>query len=226
LKITAKNAARPWGFTLVELLTVVAIIAVLATLLTSTLGSAKRKARKTASVSNLRQISLAFHLYRDDHLKRPPDYRAMADGKYLNARVLLCPEDRAFQNWAGLIEGSAESRNFMGIPRADFESPALVDLPHSYFKAFHLEREQWDEIERDPLGGVAACQLHGIGRQEMDSGPLLTAYQGLVLRALKDGSVISRQVFWNDPGADVVSVAPTILGGPSPLPLFLDPPTE
>ena len=125
MKITTKNAARPWGFTLVELLTVIAIIAVLATLLTATLGSAKRQARKTASISNLRQIAIAFDLYRDDHAQRPPGYRAMAEGKYLSQRALICAEDKTFENWAGLIEDGGPSRSSIGIPGFESRAPGI-----------------------------------------------------------------------------------------------------
>lgn len=208
-----------------ELLTVVAIIGVLATLLTATLSSAKRKARKTASISNLRQISLAIDLYSDDHTKRPPGYLAMIEGKYLAARSLICAEDRTFQNWAGLIEGGEFSRNLIGIaPGAD--APLVQqEPPHSYFKSFHLDPDRWDVIQRDPLGGVAACQLHGIGRQEQESGPQLSAYQGLVLRALKDGSVISRQVFWQEMATSSITLpaSPSFTWGLATFPLFIDP---
>jgi prepilin-type N-terminal cleavage/methylation domain-containing protein len=217
LIISAKNAARPWGFTLIELLTVIAIIAVLATLLTATLSSAKRKARKTASISNLRQISLAVDLYRDDHHKRPLTYRAMVDEKYLVARALICAEDRLYANWAGEIETSASAgRNFVTFPGAETAPEIALDLPHSYFKSFHLETEIWDLIEKNPLGVVAACQLHGIGRQSKEMLPTLYAYEGLVLRALKDGSVISRQIFWQQPSSDVANAAPSASLNQSP----------
>jgi prepilin-type N-terminal cleavage/methylation domain-containing protein len=226
LRLSAKNAARPWGFTLIELLTVIAIIAVLATLLTATLSSAKRKARKTASVSNLRQISLALDLYRDDHQARPTNYLAMVEQKYLNARALICAEDRLYQNWAGLIENGNQSRS-VAFPGIDVAENLTFDLPHSYFKSFHLEPDLWEPIEKHPLGGVAACQLHGIGRQSSEMTPMLYAYQGLVLRGLKDGSVISRQVFWQDSSSGFVTAAPTgappFDSGSSPMQLFLDP---
>jgi prepilin-type N-terminal cleavage/methylation domain-containing protein/prepilin-type processing-associated H-X9-DG protein len=55
------------GFTLVELLVVVAILAVLAALLLPALAGAREKSRQGACVSNLRQIGLAARLYMDDH---------------------------------------------------------------------------------------------------------------------------------------------------------------
>src|ERR1041385_7155265 len=83
------------GFTLVELLTVIAIIAVLATLLMTTFSSVKRRAREVVCTSNLHQIGLALHLYLDDLIKRPDDLVTLASSKYCgDARILSCPADR------------------------------------------------------------------------------------------------------------------------------------
>ncbi|MHC1766584.1 MAG: prepilin-type N-terminal cleavage/methylation domain-containing protein [Verrucomicrobiia bacterium] len=54
------------GFTLVELLVVIAIIAILAALLAPALSSAKDSGRKAVCLSNLRQVGLAIHIYADD----------------------------------------------------------------------------------------------------------------------------------------------------------------
>ena len=233
MKGLPKNAARPWGFTLVELLTVIAIIAVLATLTSATLVNAQRKGRKAVSTSNLRQIAVAFNIYVDDHSKRPATFREMTRSKYVSEAVLLCPEDRIHRNWAGLLEAQDSGRMpdpIVLLPGTDApttEQPQESDVPHSYFKSFDYLDRIWQPIERSAMGGIAACQLHGIGRQNKDVPPTLGDYQGLVLRALKDGSVVTRQVFF--PKAD--DVGPTMnpgygstnAPGSSQLPLFLDP---
>jgi len=58
--------ARP-GFTLVELLVVIAIIAILASLLLSALSAAKIQAKAIACTSNLRQLQLAWMSYTHDN---------------------------------------------------------------------------------------------------------------------------------------------------------------
>lgn len=55
------------GFTLLELLMVIAVIALLASLLTPALGKAKRRARLIEEMSSARQLILAMQMYGDDH---------------------------------------------------------------------------------------------------------------------------------------------------------------
>lgn len=61
-------SARP-GFTLVELLVVLAIIAVVASLLLPALARAREAAHATRCTSNLRQLGLATQLYWDDYAR-------------------------------------------------------------------------------------------------------------------------------------------------------------
>ena len=58
---------RILGFTLIELLVVIAIIAILAALLLAGLGRAKSQAKTVACINNLRQLSLAWLMYGEDH---------------------------------------------------------------------------------------------------------------------------------------------------------------
>jgi prepilin-type N-terminal cleavage/methylation domain-containing protein len=60
------------GFTLVELLVVIAVIAILAALLFPVFRSAKDRARRTACVNNLRQINLGLRMYSDESSDKAP----------------------------------------------------------------------------------------------------------------------------------------------------------
>jgi prepilin-type N-terminal cleavage/methylation domain-containing protein/prepilin-type processing-associated H-X9-DG protein len=90
------------NFTLIELLIVIAIIAILAAMLLPALNKAREKARSSSCLSQIRQISTAMMIYKDDH----EDYYVYAGGdgadlgwsytmvrdKYITSpKLYLCP---------------------------------------------------------------------------------------------------------------------------------------
>jgi prepilin-type N-terminal cleavage/methylation domain-containing protein/prepilin-type processing-associated H-X9-DG protein len=66
------KASRTIGFTLVELLIVIAIIAILASALFPVFAAAREKARQTTCGSNLKQLGLAFVQYTQDYDEQYP----------------------------------------------------------------------------------------------------------------------------------------------------------
>ncbi|MHB9035439.1 MAG: prepilin-type N-terminal cleavage/methylation domain-containing protein [Armatimonadota bacterium] len=63
------------GFTLIELLVVIAIIAILAAILFPVFAGAKEASKRTACLSNLRQLGSAAHLYAETWNDRYPGNR-------------------------------------------------------------------------------------------------------------------------------------------------------
>lgn len=68
------------GFTLVELLAVVAVVAVLVGLLFPVFASVRKRGRQTQCLLNLSQLDKAFALYADDHDETLPYRRTDLKG--------------------------------------------------------------------------------------------------------------------------------------------------
>jgi prepilin-type N-terminal cleavage/methylation domain-containing protein len=81
--------AAAGGFTLVELLVVVAIIGLLMAMLLPAIQQARETARRSSCVNNMRQIGVAVHMYHNAHDAFPP-------GGYVTG---YNPEDPTYTCW-------------------------------------------------------------------------------------------------------------------------------
>lgn len=73
-RLIRRGLSSRYAFTLIELLVVIAIVAILAAILFPVFAAAKASAKQTQSLSNIRQIGLAWILYADayDGVLMPP----------------------------------------------------------------------------------------------------------------------------------------------------------
>ena len=77
---SVKSNRRADGFTLVEMLVVIAIIGLLAALLLPVFGQAKARAKRIECVSDLREIGVACHVFANDHGGKYPTQVSTNDG--------------------------------------------------------------------------------------------------------------------------------------------------
>jgi prepilin-type N-terminal cleavage/methylation domain-containing protein len=77
--MVGKMKHKQKGFTLIELLVVIAIVAILAALLFPVLLKAQERSRQAKCMNNLKQLSLAYRAYTDDHDGRTPNVSVHPD---------------------------------------------------------------------------------------------------------------------------------------------------
>ena len=104
-RIRRSPLARPAAgsrraFTLIELLIVIAIIAILAGILVPALHSAKKKARQSLCLSNLRQLAQGCRMYQDTYNEFYPGWLSSLANDYTisDPKLFVCPEDPDKEN--------------------------------------------------------------------------------------------------------------------------------
>ncbi len=110
------------GFTLIEMLVVLAIIAVLAAILFPVMSKARMKARQATCISNLKQLLTAVNLYTQDY-----------DRTLVPARAGKAPDSLGY-SWCMILQPYMKNEKILICPLDPQGQLAsrTTDLPHSY----------------------------------------------------------------------------------------------
>ena len=80
MKLDAMKRSKNRGFTIVELLVVIAVIGILVALLLPAMQQARERSRALACLNNLKQLGVALHNYENQHRVFPPSFVRQEDG--------------------------------------------------------------------------------------------------------------------------------------------------
>jgi prepilin-type N-terminal cleavage/methylation domain-containing protein len=199
------------GFTLVELLIVIAIIAVLAALLFPAFSAAKRKAERTTCLNNLRQINQGVRMYSDDSNDQSPSAGPVAATNTTNVTSLYAGYKELMKNYVSRPSATSSRDplfacpadrffpNFItnGPPPLEYVQASLHDLPFSSFSSYMFNGG--DNITRDfktfkvTLPGLAGVRLTAV--KHPDRTVLVAEYSASVPWSWHEPS---RRLMFND----------------------------
>lgn len=152
------------GFTLAELLVVIAVIAILAALLFPAFQGAKRKAQRAACLNNLRQINLGVRMYSDDSRDVAPS--TGSGSVATNLVSLYSGYKELMKSYVGLNGPSASQDRLFACP-ADRFYPSYVTATttNSYYyvqKSLH-EQTVFDHASYAFNGGDNQARPSEVG---------------------------------------------------------------
>jgi prepilin-type N-terminal cleavage/methylation domain-containing protein len=163
---TVNNKAAG-GFTLMELLLVIAIIAILAALLLPVLGAAKERAKRVTCPSNLRQINLGVRMYSDDASDIEPF--AQATNRIVNYYRML------MQSYVGLDNSPSPEDKLFACPSDIFRywtrDGVVVFSPHGRHESAtqYYSSYAFNGVNDDQTNFSASGSILGIAGQKFSS---------------------------------------------------------
>ncbi|MBV9852059.1 MAG: prepilin-type N-terminal cleavage/methylation domain-containing protein [Armatimonadetes bacterium] len=162
----APSSGAPAGFTLVELLVVIAVISVLAAILLPVFARAREKAHQVACLSNLRQLTLGILMYSQDNDDRCPPYSDNA-GAYWPQSVAPYVQRQATADFNGA------SKVFV-CPSAPYDAAQVTAFGNSALTSYGLTDDWVDQICPDDCSGTTGVP-HAFGEAVAPAGTVLLA---------------------------------------------------
>jgi prepilin-type N-terminal cleavage/methylation domain-containing protein/prepilin-type processing-associated H-X9-DG protein len=149
--------SRLLAFTLIELLVVIAIIAILAAILFPVFASAKAAAKKTACLSNQKQIGLALMMYLNDN-----------EGAYPYCAFFMNPGfTKPYLHWSGALLPYTTNNDLWVCPGAKFkmtkENPGDVSAPFLTYRPNEAVIPRQRSVEQ----GYTARPYHVVSEAEI-----------------------------------------------------------
>jgi len=153
------------GFTLIELLVVIAIIAILAAILFPVFAQAKEAAKKTACLSNLKQIGTATKLYLNDYDDVYYPHRFNCGGTAANgyAASTVCAD--YITNGALNATAPDQSNTSLTSPSPVNEREYYVYLLNPYCKNYQMFKDADQPNAFYPGSGTEQTFAHSNGAQ-------------------------------------------------------------
>jgi prepilin-type N-terminal cleavage/methylation domain-containing protein/prepilin-type processing-associated H-X9-DG protein len=138
------------GFTLIEILVVIAIIAILAAILFPVFARARENARRSSCQSNLKQLGLAFLQYTQDYDEKYPQWCVALTG-YTESRI---------GGWANVLQPYLKSTQVLQCPS---EPTGPADYTAVYGFSDYWYNSNLSGISEAAIGQVALTVLSGDG---------------------------------------------------------------
>ncbi len=178
-----RNFRKPQGFTLVEILVVIAIVAVIAAFTFSAMSSARDRANTTVEINTLRQLGLAQHLYQESTGKEVYSVKALVDTGHFPVGLAASPADPVREGKANEVFDRMNLGTTIAEGRLPFRCSILTRATFGY----HYDVNPYKPSRGQNFGWAVMASRLPLRRGK------LTFSEGTYLRLLNDGSVVFRR---------------------------------